>query len=101
MSEINNKEPGKGIVSPLTANKDRAIGVFYFTEINNMKGKTLFHQWKRDGKLVYERKINILGDRWRASTSKLITYSKTGSWSVRLVNKQGDIFNELEFEVVN
>jgi len=100
VGQINNKEPGKEIVSPIVANKDKAIGVFYFTEINNMKGKTLFHQWERDGKLIYEKKIHILGNRWRASTSKLITYSKTGSWRVRLVNKQGDVFNELKFEVV-
>ncbi len=100
VSEINNKDPVGEIILPLVVKKDQASGVFYFTEIINMKGKTLFHQWQRDGNLVYERKVKILGNRWRVSTSKLITYSKTGTWTVRLVDRQGVVFNKIEFEVV-
>lgn len=39
-----------------------------------MKGQALYHYWIREGKLIYKGKINILGDRWRAATSKLISY---------------------------
>jgi len=100
VTEVNNKEPGGEILLPLVVNKEQASGVFYFTEITNMKGNVLFHQWHREGKLVYERKIKILGNRWRVSTSKLISYSKVGMWTVRLVNKQGVVFNKIEFEVI-
>jgi len=100
VSGVNNKEPGTEILLPVVVNNMKASGVYYFTEIINMKGKTLYHQWLRDNQLVYERKIKILGKRWRASTSKLIPYSKAGKWRVRLVNKQGEVLNEIEFKVV-
>lgn len=97
---LNNKEPVDNIVSEIKVSKQKASGVYYFTEINNMKGQTLYHHWLRAGKLIYKRKIRILGHRWRAATSKLITYSKTGDWAVRLVNKQGMTLNEIQFKAV-
>jgi len=95
-----NKEPVGDIVLPLVLNNTEASRVFYFTEIINMKGQYLYHQWLRNGQMVYKRRIGILGNRWRASTNKLIPYSKVGSWTVRLVNKQGVILNEIKFEAI-
>ncbi len=97
---IYHKEPVGNIERPLMLNKTEAKSVFYFTEIIDMKGKYLYHQWLRNNKEVYKRKINILGNRWRASTSKLIPYSKAGDWTVRLVNKQGVILNEIKFKAI-
>jgi len=96
-----NKEPMDNMGLPLVLNKNKAKNVYYFTEIINRKGQYLFHQWFRNEKLIYKRKISILGNRWRATTSKLIPYSKGGMWSVRLVDKQGVILNEIKFEVIN
>jgi len=95
-----NKEPVGDIVLPLVLNNTEASRVFYFTEIINMKGQYLYHQWLRNDQLVYKRRIGILGNRWRASTNKLIPYSKVGAWTVRLVNKQGVILNEIQFEAI-
>jgi len=100
-TSIINKEPVDNMVFPLILNKDKAKNVYYFTEIINRKGQYLFHQWFRNDKLIYKRKISILGNRWRAATSKLIPYSKTGMWTVRLVDKKGFILNEIKFEVIN
>ncbi|NOQ76526.1 MAG: DUF2914 domain-containing protein, partial [Methylococcaceae bacterium] len=100
-TEVINKEPVGNMVLPLMLNKDIAKRVYYFTEIINMKGQSLYHQWFRDEQLIYKRKIIMLGNRWRVSTSKLIPYSKTGMWTVRLVGKQGIILNEIKFEVIN
>jgi len=95
-----NKEPVGDIVLPLVLNDTAASRVFYFTEIINMKGQYLYHLWLRNGQMVYKRRIGILGNRWRASTNKLIPYSKVGSWTVRLVNEQGVILNEIQFETI-
>jgi len=97
---LNNKEPIDNISSTIKVNEQKATGIYYFTEINNMKGQALYHHWLRDDKLIYKRTIRILGNRWRAATSKLITYSRTGNWTVRLVNKQGTILNEIKFKVI-
>ncbi|WP_160172760.1 DUF2914 domain-containing protein [Methylomarinum vadi] len=97
---LNNKEPVGEVSLPILADKNRAIGVFFFTEINNMKGEVLFHHWLRNDKSVFKRKIHILGNRWRAVTSKLITYSGKGHWVVMLTDIKGNILGEIEFDVI-
>ena len=97
---LNNKEPLDIIVSPVIVSKNKATGVFYFTEIADMKGLDLYHHWLLNDRVIYNRKISILGNRWRAATSKIIPYSKTGNWSVRLVNSSGIVLNEIKFEVI-
>lgn len=99
-TDINDKEPVDNISSIIGVNKDRATKVYYFTEIIDMKGQVLYHRWLRNGQLIFKRKINILGNRWRASTSKMIIYSKAGLWTVRLEDEQGAILNEIKFEVI-
>ncbi|NOR68870.1 MAG: DUF2914 domain-containing protein [Methylomarinum sp.] len=98
-TKLNNKEPVDKITPPVVVNKSQATGIYYFTEIINMKGHTLYHQWLWNDNIIFKRKINILGDRWRAATGKLITYAKQGVWRVRLVDKQGVILNEIVFKV--
>ncbi len=95
-----NKEPVGEISSPITADKNKAISVYFFTEIKKMKGEVLFHHWYRNDKLVFKRKINILGNRWRASTSKLISYSKKGHWVVKLTDEEGNILSVMAFNVI-
>ncbi len=97
---LNNKEPAGRISTPIVADRNKAVGVFFFTEINNMKGEVLFHRWFRNEKPVFKRKITILGNRWRATTSKMITYSGKGHWVVRLTDADGNIFSEIHFDVV-
>ncbi|MFW5443297.1 MAG: DUF2914 domain-containing protein [Methylococcaceae bacterium] len=97
---INNKEPLAEISSPILVNKNKATSVYYFTEIRNMKGHALFHHWLRGDVSVYKREIKILGNRWRASTGKTITYYKAGVWRVTLESEQGVILNEIQFNVI-
>jgi len=94
-----NKEPGGEIKFPFLVNKEKARGITYFTELVNMKGDSVYHEWIMNDKLVYKKKINILGDRWRVSTRKLFTYSSAGEWQVRVITEQGDILHELSFTV--
>lgn len=97
---LNDKEPLEVIVSPIIVSKDKAAGIFYFTEMADMKGLDLYHHWLWNDRVIYNKNINILGDRWRATTSKVIPYAKAGSWSVRLVNDEGIILNEIKFKVI-
>jgi hypothetical protein len=99
-SGIINKEPMDTLGNTLKVSNKEASTVYYFTEIINMKGKILYHHWLRNGQTIFKRKINILGNRWRASTSKLIIYSQLGVWNVRLVDEQGLILNEIQFDVI-
>jgi len=94
-----NKEPSGEVNLPFLVNKENARSITYFTELLNMKGNSVYHEWIMGGKLIYKRKINILGNRWRVSTRKLFTYASTGEWQVRVVSEQGDILHELSFSV--
>ena len=98
---LNNKEPLGNISLPISVTENKAVRVYYFTEIVNMKGQSLFHQWTWNNQIVYKKEIKILGNRWRASTSKMIINSKVGVWNTRLVNKEGVILNEIKFKVVH
>jgi hypothetical protein len=93
------KEPVNIIKGTVNSYKDKAVGVYFFTEINQMKGQELYHQWLYNNRLIFKRKINVLGHHWRASTSKLITYTQQGEWHVMLVNKKGQLLAEVRFVV--
>lgn len=97
---IADKEPFGEIKTSVLVNNDKATGVFYFTEIKDMKGHMFYHQWLRDGRLVYKRSIKVRGNHWRASTSKLFSSSSGGNWTARLIDKEGRIYNEIKFKVI-
>jgi hypothetical protein len=97
---IYNKEPLDHISSYLTVNKEKATGVYYFTELRGKKGQVISHHWLWNNKLIFQKKFKIFGNRWRIATSKVIPYAKAGLWIVRLVNEEGDLLNEINFEVI-
>ena len=99
-SKIKNKEPVDIFTSPISIIKGKAIELYYYTEIINMKDQALYHHWIWGNKSIYTKKIKIGGNRWRASTSKLIQASKAGEWTVRLLNEDNIILNEIKFEVI-
>lgn len=98
-TELDNKEP-VDTVSALSVNKNNASRIYYFTEIIDMKGQTFYHRWLRNDQLIFLKEINIIGNRWRAATSKLIVYSQAGNWTVRLEDAEGIVLNEINFEVI-
>ncbi|MGR8979581.1 MAG: DUF2914 domain-containing protein [Gammaproteobacteria bacterium] len=97
--DIINKEPVRIISSPVRVGKNRAKQIYYFTELKNMDKQTIYHEWRKDGRIVYRRRINIGGKRWRTSSSKFFGYKALGSWKVRTVDKKGHILDEKEFEI--
>ncbi len=97
---LKEKEPVDSVTGDIVADKNKAVGVYYFTEINNMKGKVLFHEWYWNNQLIFRRKLNIIGRHWRAATSKLIPYSKRGHWKVRLVDTDNNVLSRVEFNVI-
>ena len=98
---LKEKEPDGIIESPVVVNNKSMTKIYYFTEILNMEGEVLYHYWMWDGKIEFEKELKIWGNRWRASTLKMIPFSKTGQWQARVVNEEGDILNEIEFDVVS
>ncbi len=98
---LKEKEPEGIIKSPVVVNNKSMTKIYYFTEILNMEGEVLYHYWMWDGKIEFEKELKIWGNRWRASTLKMIPFSKTGQWQARIVNEEGNILNEIQFDVVS
>jgi len=98
--KINNKEPAGELNLPVTVNNTQAAGVYYFTELKGLKGRTLYHEWLNNGKVVFKHRLNILANRWRTSSSKLFTDNDAGNWSVRLVDEAEHILDKKSFKVV-
>lgn len=92
-------EPYGNIELPILVDSSKAYGVTYFTEVINMQGAAIYHEWLKEGHSVYKRKINIRGNRWRISTSKLFPYNSIGRWQVRTITQQGDILHKIDFSL--
>ena len=98
--KITNNEPEGQIVLPLKLSKNKATSVYYFVELSSMKGRTVFHEWLLDGKLITRKKVNISDDSWRTSSRQLFAYTGKTNWLARLVDENGRILNEIQFNVI-
>ena len=96
---VNKLEPYGEVELPILVDSSKAQRATYFTEVNNMQGSIVFHEWLKEGKTIYKRKIIIRGNRWRIPTSKLFTSRSIGQWQVRIITQQGDILHKIDFSV--
>jgi hypothetical protein len=98
--KINNNEPEGEIVLPLKLSKTNSTSVYYFVELNAMKGRTVYHEWLLDNELITRKKVNISDDTWRTSSRQLFAYSDRTNWTTRLVDESGQILNEIHFNAI-
>jgi len=96
---VNNKEPADAIVRAVNVSSTKPVTVYYFTELTAMNGQKVYHEWLRNGTVVSRYELDISADRWRLSSHKLLTAKNIGNWTVRLVNKNGQLLNEKAFNV--
>ncbi|MCF6253111.1 MAG: DUF2914 domain-containing protein [Methylococcaceae bacterium] len=93
-------EPFGNITGPIKVNANEATGIFYFTELENMKNKAIFHIWKYKGDVIFKKKKEVLDNRWNTYTSKLFTKLSVGPWSVETVDSNNRQLNLINFTVV-
>ncbi len=86
---IKQREPIDRLESVVDAEGRAFKRLFYFTEIRNMKGGTITHLWKHQGKVVAKVKFPIRGNRWRIYSSKNLTSSMIGEWQIDVLDTQG------------
>lgn len=98
-SGIHNHQPMDELVSPIMVTKRKATGIFYYTELKNMKGIRLYHQWLLEGKEKLKTPFLVKQIHWRVSTSKLFTPASEGDWTVRLIDQEGRVYHKLNFKV--
>jgi len=92
-------EPGEPIKLPLRLAATQSAELFYFSEIKNMKGQLLFHQWRRNGQIVYQKQLDIKEPISKVWSSKTLSAKDKGEWQVQLADKKAKVYSEVNFMV--
>ncbi|MBD9355892.1 DUF2914 domain-containing protein [Methylomonas albis] len=98
-SKPKDDEPGEPIKSPLRVIANQSTEVFYFSEIRDLMGKALFHQWSRNGQVVHQKPLDIKDKISKVWSSKNLSIKDKGEWQVRLTDKKGKVYSEVNFLV--
>ena len=94
-SKIVDREPSDDITS-LSNDEHR---IYFFTDLHNMAGQIITHQWEYNGKVMAEVKFKVgEGPRWRVYSSKNLLPEWLGEWKVSVIDESGrtlttDTFN--------
>lgn len=86
-SGILDREPVDNVTT-LDNGTDR---VFFFTELQNMEGKTIVHRWELNGEVLGAVTFQVRGPRWRVYSSKELLPEWTGKWVVSVVDGDGAV----------
>lgn len=98
--KIDNNEPAGKIDIPVKLSKYKSTSLYYFVELTGMKGRTVYHEWLLEGKLITRKKVNISNNNWRTSSRQFFANSDKTNWMVRLVDENNKVINELNFSVI-
>ncbi|GAB4266240.1 MAG: hypothetical protein Kow0065_17060 [Methylomicrobium sp.] len=99
-NNVVDKEPVEELLSPIVLKNNQTRKIYYFTEIKDMKGRQLYHQWIRNKVLLQKDTIRPAGNRWRVSSNRGLSVLDRGKWIVQLIDDKGLIYNEIQFDVV-
>lgn len=90
---IDNREP----TDEVTNLDNEASKVYYFTEINGLKGQTITHRWEQNGEVQANVNFNVGGNRWRIWSSKNLQPELSGQWQVMVVDEAGNVLSQNSF----
>ena len=93
-------EPGEPVGYRIQMNDEGIIKLILFTEMDGLRGKTLHHEWYRGDARVARVRIPVNVDQQRSHSSKFINRQMLGVWRVKVVDEQGELYAEANFEVV-
>ncbi len=93
---VENREP----VDEITRLDINHARIYFFTEIRNGQGQTISHRWLYRDKVMAEVSFQIKGPRWRIWSSKNLLPFWTGTWTVQVVDGDGQVLEEKRFEYV-
>jgi hypothetical protein len=68
-----------------------AVNICFFSEIVNLTDGSITHRWIHGGEAMAEVTFNSGGPRWRVFSRKTLPPDGTGSWTVEIVDGDGNI----------
>lgn len=73
--------------------------LFFYSEIQNMKGKTISHSWEHRGERLHHQEFRIETDRQGLVSSHKLSPARTGEWMV-LIRDNGRPIKAVMFKYV-
>jgi hypothetical protein len=70
----------------------------YFTELLDLQGHTVTHQWVYNYKVLFEKAFTVGGPRWRVWSNKTLRPGWSGNWSVNTLDQDGTVLRTQSFE---
>ena len=92
---IDNREP-VAIVDSIDSTSSNSVS--FYTEITNMSGQTITHQWTHLDKVMFEKTFEVKAERWRVWTSKTLIPNWTGTWTVNVLDDERELLTSKSFE---
>lgn len=96
-NNIQSREPVDQLSPQLTTRNSAGRRIFFFTEIQGMRGQQVRHQWLHEQRVVADLSLPIGGERWRTWSSKQLPPGWLGEWRVRVLDRDGEILAEQRF----
>jgi len=81
---IVNKEPVNRLLVGSELEK-----VYFFSDIRDMEGQTIYHRWEFNDKVVSKKKFDVKGAKWRVYSSYKIKPGMLGKWTVVVTDERG------------
>jgi len=92
---VDNREP---VIMVDSISSDSYDSISFFTELTDLGGSSVTHQWMYNDKVMFEKTFDVAGARWRVWTSKTLIPSWTGTWTVNVLDTDRSVLESKSFE---
>ena len=92
---VQDREP---VLSVDSINSTAYQSISFFTELNELGGHNVTHQWTYNDEVMFEKTFEVKGPRWRVWTSKTLVPDWTGSWTVNVLDDDRTVLSSRTFE---
>ncbi len=94
------RQPDDVLGYEVSMNGEDLIKVVLHTQLQNIKGVTLYHEWHRGDQRYARVRIPVTSKEQGSYSSKFIDQYMTGEWSVQVRDEQGELYAMANFKVV-
>lgn len=100
VTKMSSREPVGESIDSIQIDKNNALRLYFFTELNGMAGQTIIYRWLHGEKLIYSKNVSVTGDNtWRSYIGKLIPHSMAGQWIVEVLDSHNNLLVKKSFLV--
>ncbi len=92
---VDNREP---VLMVDSIDSSAYTAISFFTELNDLSGHNVTHQWTYNGDVMFEKTFEVNGSRWRIWTSKTLIPTWTGAWTVNVLDDDRSVLASKSFE---